>query len=83
MTFEERVKREMKRLAACRGHAMSSYRKGGDAAFPFRSDCARCGGHIELGFGLAGARSFAPRGRAPFDGCKQRRTTHQARRATT
>lgn len=69
MRFAERIKSEMKRKAAGLGHSMSRYRRGGDAAFPFRSECGTCGGHIELGFASQGARSFASRGCAPFERC--------------
>lgn len=82
MRFAERIKSEMKRKAAGLGHSMSRYRRGGDAAFPFRSECGTCGGHIELGFASQGARSFAPRGRAPFERCPGARGGNK-RRVTT
>lgn len=82
MRFAERIKSEMRRKAAGQGHSMSRYRRGGDAAFPFRSECDACGGHIELGFGSGGSRSFAPRGRAPFERCASSRGGSK-RRVTT
>lgn len=82
MRFDERVKSEMRREAEERGHAMTRYRRQPDPAFPFRSDCTRCGGHVELGFPAGVTRSFAPRGRAPFDSCAGRRRPARRRKVT-
>ncbi len=83
MRFEERVRSEMRREAAARGHSMSRFGMRGDDAFPFRSDCSSCGGYIELGFGPQGSRSFSPRGRAPFESCNGRRRGARRRQVTT
>lgn len=74
MRFEERIKREMKQLAAAGGHQMSRYQRAAVPVFTFRSTCANCPEQIELGFDRSATHSsFAPRGRDPFERCRKPR----------